>query len=218
MDPALQTALAQPAPWIVGAIEIMLPGYALRLLDGAGVVTMNGNPFFGEDPTFGVLNSISVLQEATGNEAPEIQIEIYPPDAAASAVLANSTMQGAQVSISVAVIDPATWLTIGVPEVKFLGEVDVPTLEVAEGGQRILTFTVVSVFERLFEVDEGVRASDGYHQSIWPGELGLEYMTGTNKNLYWGAKRPAGSYTARSGLAGMAGMAAQIARGVAQWS
>jgi hypothetical protein len=62
-------------------------------------------------------------------------------------------------------------------------------------------------------VDEGVRASNGYHQSVWPGELGLEYMTGTDKNLYWGAKRPVGSYTARSGSAGVQG---QVGRG-ATW-
>lgn len=198
MDPTLQAALAAPAPWIVGGIEMLLPGYALRLLDGAGVVPINGSYYFGEDPTFGVLNSISQLSESLGDEAPEIEIEIYPPDASAAATLANSTMQGAQVAIIVAVIDPTSGLTIGTPEVKFLGEVDVPTLTVAESGQRVLNFTVVSVFERLFEVDEGVRASDGYHQSIWPGELGLSFMTGTDKNLYWGAKRPIGSTLSRS--------------------
>ncbi|CAN5334505.1 hypothetical protein BH10PSE12_BH10PSE12_02640 [soil metagenome] len=212
MDPALQVALAQPAPWIVGAVEILLPGYALRLLDGAGAVTLNGNVYLGQDPAFGVLNSISTLTESIGEEAPEIEIEILPGDAAAAADLANSTMQGAQVSIIVAVIDPSTGLQIGTPEVEFLGEIDVPTLTIGEGGQRTLNFTVVSVFERLFEVDEGVRASDGWHQSIWPGELGLEFMNGTDKNLYWGAKRPAGQQTSRSGVASIVNNSASSVR------
>jgi hypothetical protein len=192
MDPTLQAALAAPAPTIVGAVEILLPGYALRLLDGAAEIPLNGHLFVGRDETFGVLASISDLTENLDDEAPQIEIEIHPSDASAAATLANSTMQGAQVSVIVAAIDPYTGNAIGTPEVKFLGEVDVPTLTISENGRRVLKFTVVSVWERLFDIDEGVRASDGWHQSIWPGELGLSFMTGTDKNLYWGAKRPNG--------------------------
>src|SRR3546814_9722195 len=74
----------------------------------------------------------------------------------------------------------------------------VPSLTIGEGGQRSLSYTAVSVFERLFETDEGARAQDAWHQSIWPGEKGLEFMTGTDKNLYFGGKRPKGQLTARS--------------------
>src|SRR3546814_17704454 len=66
------------------------------------------------------------------------------------------------------------------------------------GGQRSLSYTAVSVFERLFETDEGARAQDAWHQSIWPGEKGLEFMTGPAKNLYFGGKRPKGHFTART--------------------
>ena len=83
-------------------------------------------------------------------------------------------------------LNQSTGLLIGQPEVLFLGEIDVPTLHDGPSGPSV-EFTVVSVFERLFEVEDGARAQDGWHQSIWPGELGLSHMAGTRRTLYWGA-------------------------------
>jgi hypothetical protein len=100
--------------------------------------------------------------------------------------------------------DPATGLVIGQPEVLFLGEIDVPTINIDQAGARTLEYTIVSVFERLFEVEEGQRASNGWHQTIWPGELGLDFMTGTDVNLYWGVKPPKGT-TSKSNLPKWAG-------------
>lgn len=188
-DPVLQAALETEAPFLFGAIEIELPDYTLRLLDGSAEITIDGNLYVGEDATFGTLDSIGVLSESIDDEAPEIEISLLPTDDATAAELASSAMQGSTVRIMLGAFDPATGDVIGTPEQLFLGEIDVPTIEVSEG-QRRVSFTVVSVFERMFEVNEGERASDGWHQSIWPGELGLEYMTGTVKNLYWGTRRP----------------------------
>lgn len=164
----------------------------LCLLDGAGRLAINGETYVGADEYFGAIDSIDVISEADGEEAPEIRLSLLPPSASAAANLASPLMQGREVRVMVGAIDPMTGLTIGQPEIKFLGEIDVPTLSVSEG-QRSLEFTVVSVFERLFEVEDGVRAQDGWHQSIWPGEKGLEFMTGTDKNLYWGARPPSSS-------------------------
>jgi len=191
VDPVLQAALEAEAPYLFGAIEIKFPGHTLRLLDGSGELTISGDLYTGEDEVFGVLDSIGIHEEAIGEEAPELTISFLPPDASAAAELANAAMQGSQVRLMLGAFDPATNSVIGTPEQLFFGEIDVPTYEIAQG-QRSVSFTVVSVFERLFEVNEGERASDGFHQSIWPGELGLEYMTGTVKNLYWMAKRPVG--------------------------
>src|SRR3546814_9053619 len=99
-----------------------------------------------------------------------ISIELYPPNASAMATLCNPNMQGSQVSIFVGAVDPTSGLIIGQPAVKFLGEIDVPSLTIGEGGQRSLSYTAVSVFERLFETDEGARAQAAWHQSIWPGD------------------------------------------------
>src|SRR3546814_4177065 len=131
------------SPWIFGAVEIVLPDYNLRLLDGASELTINGNLYKGEDATFGTLAAISTLSEEIGEEAPEISIELYPPNASAMATLCNPNMQGSQVSIFVGAVDPTSGLIIGQPEVKFLGEIDVPSLTIGEGGQRSLSYTAV---------------------------------------------------------------------------
>ena len=192
-DPVLQAALETEAPYLFGAIEILFPDHTLRVLDGSGELTIGGDLYTGEDPVFGVLDTIGTHEEAIGEEAPELTISFLPPDASAAAELASAAMQGSQVRLMLGAFDPTTNSVIGTPEQLFLGEIDVPTYEISQGA-RSVSFTVVSVFERLFEVNEGERASDGFHQSIWPGEKGLEHMTGTVKNLYWGAKRPVTSF------------------------
>lgn len=197
-DPALTAALSQDSAFLFAAMKIELPARSLFFLDGAGVAQINGDVYSGEDYEFGTVNAIDNLTETISDSAPEILVSIYPKDGVAASVLANPAMQGSKVAIMVGAIDPATGLVIGQPEIKFLGEIDVPTL-IVEKGSRVVEFSIVSVFERLFEVEEGVRASDGWHKSIWPGERGLEYMTGTDKNLYWGAKKPAGSTALSSG-------------------
>lgn len=51
----------------------------------------------------------------------------------------------------------------------------------------------VSSSERFFEDNEGARLSDGFHQEVWPGELGMANATGIGKRDYWGAdKAPSG--------------------------
>ncbi|MDQ5915940.1 MAG: hypothetical protein QG584_1833 [Pseudomonadota bacterium] len=196
-DPVLQAALEAPVPHLFGAIQIDFPDYTLRLLDGSGELVIGGQTFVGADALFGVLDSIGTHEETIGDEAPELTIGLLPPDAASAADLASGLMQGCTVTLMLGAFDPTSNTVIGTPEVVFYGEIDVPTYETSEAS-RSVAYTVVAVFERLFEVREGERASDGFHQSIWPGELGLEFMTGTVKNIYWGAKRQVGAQIGRN--------------------
>lgn len=214
MDPALKSALAQPSVLLFGALKIELPGYTLRLLDGAGSLVINGETYAGLDETFGTLAGMSELAEEMGDSAPEVTVTLNPPGLSATAVLAHPGMQGSRGQIIVGAADPISGLSIGTPEVLFLGEIDVPTVNLEQDGSRTVEFTIVSVFERLFEVEEGQRASNGWHQSICPGELGFEFMTGTDTNLYWGAKPPSGS-TAKSGLFGLVGKYSSAPTGAA---
>lgn len=200
MDPALKSALSQSTVLLFGALKVVLPGYTLRLLDGAGIAVIAGETYVGLDPTFGAIADISELSEEIGDSAPEITVTINPPDVSATAVLSNSNMQGCVAVLMAGAIDPISGLVVGTPETLFRGEIDVPTIGIDQSGARTLEHSIVSVHERLFEVEEGQRASNGWHQSVWPGELGLEFMTGTDVNLYWGAKPPQGR-TAKTGSA-----------------
>src|SRR3546814_5075359 len=69
VDPTLQAAFAAPAPWIFGAVEIVLPDYNLRLLDGASELTINGNLYKGEDATFGTLAAIRTEEQTSELQA-----------------------------------------------------------------------------------------------------------------------------------------------------
>lgn len=205
MDAALQAALAMPAPLLFGAVKIEFPDYTLRLLDGAAQLQIGNEIYVGRDETFGTWATLSELSEDLEDTAPEISIGLFPPDLSANAALAHPDMQGCPVTVLVGAVDMLTGSVIGT-EILFLGEIDVPTIDVDEEGKRTLTYSVVSVFERFFEVDEGQRATNGYHQSIRPGELGFEFMTGTDVNLYWGAK-PAAGTTAKGWAAASASIA-----------
>lgn len=190
-DPVLQAALEGESPFLFCALRIAFPGYTLRVLDGSGELVIGGETYLGIDPVFGVPESVGQTAEIIGDDAPEWEFSFLPPDASAATTLASALMQGSQVQVMLGAFDPAANSLIGTPEQLFLGEIDVPRIDVSRGSRKV-GYTAVGVFERLFELAEGERASDGWHQSIWPGQLGLEYMTGTSKNLYWGAKRPIG--------------------------
>jgi hypothetical protein len=189
MTPQLDAALASLAPTVVGAIEILLPDHALRLIDGAGRVTIGGNVFLGRDPTYGTIDSVDVIADGTGDEAPEVRLTLLPASDAAAASLASATMQGSQVSIWLAALDPVSGLVIPDPLLVFLGELDVPTLKAGEH-RRELEYSIVSVFEKFFADDEGARLSDTFHQSVWPGEKGFAFVTGADETIYWGADAP----------------------------
>lgn len=194
MDATLEQELASEAPFVFLAVVMELPDYTLRLLDGSAQITIDGELFVGEDEIFGTLDSLDTLSEAIEEEAPEILITLLPPDEAAAADLASSAMQGSTVRVLLGCFNPVTGGVVGVPEELFLGEVDVPTVETSQGALSV-SFKCVSVFERFFEMKEGERASDGWHQSIHPGEKGLEYVTSTVRTLYWGGKLPVVSPT-----------------------
>lgn len=197
MTPQLDAALADFAPTIFGAVEILLPGYALRLIQGSGRLSFGGNTFIGRDPTYGVIDSVDVIADGTGDEAPEVTLTLLPASDAAAATLASANMQGSQVSIWLGAINPATGIVIPDPLLVFLGALDVPTLKASEH-RRELEYRIVSVFEHFFTDDEGARLSDTFHRSIWPGEFGLSFVTGVEEMVVWGADTPPSSYSSPS--------------------
>jgi hypothetical protein len=107
-------------------------------------------------------------------------------------MLCQPENQGAPVRMWLAVVDPDTGIVVPSPELLFAGEVDVATLN-QDRAELSVDIAVASVFERLFEPDEGARLADSFHQGIWPGELGLANMTGTPVAPLWGpGEKPPG--------------------------
>ena len=201
LTPALDAALSADKPIIFGAVEINLPGYDIRLLDGSGIVAFGGHAYTGLDPTYGVLAAIDSLSDGVGDEAPGLNITLQPATDAAVADLASPEMQGSRVRLWLGAIDRPTGAAITSPFLLFDGQLDVPTLKVGLR-TRDLEYECVSSFEQFFFNEEGTRLSDSFHESIWPGELGFTNMTGITRTIYWGVAAPAGTISyAGSGVA-----------------
>lgn len=189
LSPGLDTALAGAHVLLFVAVEIVLPGATIRLLDGPGNVQIFGNAYAGEDPTYGVLGPVEAISDGTDAEAPRISISLFPPTTAAAVTLAAGNAQGSAVNVYFGALNPATGLVVDDPDLIFVGEIDVPILRVAKGS-RVLEYEVASVWDRFFRNDEGARLTDAFHQSIWPGERGFEYVTEVQRQLPWGVDGP----------------------------
>lgn len=191
MTPDLALALAQPAVTYFVAVEIVFPSRTVRLLDGQGQLTLFGNTFAGSDAVFGTLGAIEEIEEGSGDDAPALSIDLYPPAGSAPATIADPAMQGSPVRIWIGAIDGSTGAVVPDPESLGLFEVDVPVLNWSQTSRR-LSLQLVSGLERAFDGDRGNALSNAFHQSVWPGELGLSYVTGITQRIYWGQRAPSG--------------------------
>lgn len=203
MTPAMETALRQQGVLIFVCGQAELPGYNLRLLDGAGEVTWGGVTFRSKDERFGILGGIDAITDGIGDQAPQVSVTFLPPSETAAADLAHPSQQSSRIRLWIGAIDPATRAVIAEPYILFDGELDQPTLTI-DKGHREVEFDCVSSFEKLFRDEEGVRLSDTHHQEIWPGEQGLSDVTGIVKQIIWGpGDKIAGSfYSSGSGGSG----------------
>lgn len=185
LNASLDAALKGAASLVCLLIKIELPSRTIRLVDGAGQVTHAGETYLGEDAVYGVLSGVEPLSEGAATEAPAVRFSFLPASLPALADITAPTNQGAPVRLWFGAINPATGLLIGTPELLFLGELD--TAEVAASDSAtLITFDVVSAWERLFEASEGQRLNNSFHQSVWPGERGFEFVTQIQRDEPWG--------------------------------
>lgn len=185
MTPQMGTALAGRRVLLAGLLRIGLPGHTLLLCDGAGTLVFGGESYSGRDATFGTIGAMEAVAESAGDQAPGVDCTILPPDLAGAVALCQPGNQQAAVRIWLAAVDVETGLVVPDPELLFAGEIDTAALDIGRG-QLAVKLGFASVFERLQEPDEGARLSDSFHQSIFPGELGLQNMTSTTITELWG--------------------------------
>lgn len=183
------TALAAREALVFHAVEIVLSGANIRLLDGAGSVTFSSKTFTGKDATYGMLGGIEAIREEIGMEAPRTRLLILPPSTSAVTTLMAEANQGAAISVWMGAITRATGAVVSDPELLFTGFYDTAK---ASGGKNSLSveIDVASDWERMFTAEEGARLNTSWHQSIWPGELGLDFMIDSLRDPYWGSKDP----------------------------
>jgi hypothetical protein len=182
---AQEAALKSISPLVFVAVEIVAPTFTIRLLDGSSEVTIDGNTFTGGDPTYGAINAIENLGDGVADEAPSCRIILNPPTNVASANLSAPDTQGSPVSIWLGSLNPVNGAYID-RYLWFAGELDQGVLIVGNT-QRTLTISCTAM-DLFFEQDTGIRLNNSWHQSVWPGELGLIFVNSLNRQVPWGVE------------------------------
>ncbi|KQM88662.1 hypothetical protein ASE67_02665 [Sphingomonas sp. Leaf23] len=195
LHPALDAALAGDRALIFAALRVDFDGDPALLLDGSGTATfsVDGSPvtFIGAHPVWGSWDGIDDYSDGAGDEAPSFAFSLLPPVGADPEAIATDDMQGTRVRFWIGAINPQTGAVIGEPLLLFDGEIDVPTPVIAMQSVRV-DFDCVGGMERFFENEEGVRLAPAFHKRVWPGELGLDFITGVPDPVYWGQSTPSG--------------------------
>ena len=194
LSTAMDTALQGLIVTTFCSVKIVLPGGTVRLIDGSGSVTFGSETYLGQDPIYGTLNSIEQIGEEIATSAPRARVTLLPPSNAAIIALASPTAQGSAVTISTGLINQDTGAVIGTPEVLFVGEIDTATL-ISSAATRSIDLDVSSVWERLFSDAEGARLNSHFHKSVYPGELGFDFVVDAADDPYWGSDGPRPSAT-----------------------
>lgn len=191
---ALDAELAGDQATIFGAIELLFPSHAVRLVDGAGSISFGGVTFEGDHAMFGSLEGIDDFEDGAGDEAPGMTVTLLPSEDAPATEISNAGMQGSPVRFWLGARNDTTGQPIGDPLLLFDGEIDVPTLTI-DLRSRTVDYEAVGGMERFFEAEEGIRLAPAWHRRVWPGELGLDHITGVADTVYWGQSAPSGVKT-----------------------
>lgn len=195
-------ALSDTVIWLAGLCEITLPGRTIRLCDGA-FIEWDGDTYSSEDVDFGTIESVDQVSESVSDEAPSGKMTMLPPSFADAADLFQPEAQGSSMRFWLAEVDPATGTVVGTPENLFSGFLDTLNLKVGKT-RRAVEIEFMSEAERLFWTKEGNVLSSRFHKSVWAGELGLDFATGTQLAVPWGVAGP-GRGTTTWGGGGSAG-------------
>jgi hypothetical protein len=197
--------LSDPVYGFAGLIEIDLPLNTVRLCDGGFLVWPSVGVFVSEDILFGTIDSLNSLTENIGDEAPSWKLILSPPSASLASALYQPDAQGSPVFFWQAEVNMSTGAIVGTPDLMASGFVDTLTLRYSSKVRKV-EIGVVSHGDRFFWTKEGNVLSSRFHKAVFPGELGLDYATGTQVSVPWGvAGPPRGSLSLGDGSVGGVG-------------
>lgn len=188
MDATLIAAYQQPAPVKCTLVRMDMPGGAICLTDGGFTQFDAGEgegveTYFGLHPVYGVLDSVGSIKDGSEAQTTRIDIGILPSSDVATAALGSPSVQGTRIQWWEGVVDPATGLLTGQPELKFDGELDKARFQVSDSW--LLVLECGTQAERQLEPNADWRLNNGFHQLIWPGELGLSFVDGVTRKKEW---------------------------------
>lgn len=205
MDPIMKAALGHPARTFT-AVRAELPDgetdYVLRLLNG-GQAVVAGETYHGLDDRFGAIDKITSISDGVKSEATTVSLILRTATAEAIETLANPRTQGAPITITQGVIDTDTGGVYGV-ELLFRGEINYSVL-VADEDTRAVRVELITEEARALEPNDERRLSHSFHQSVWPGEMGLTHVTGVTEKDFWRVRKPSVTYGGGGGGGSLGG-------------
>lgn len=167
--------------------DIELPSGTLRWCD-AGYVRLSGETYRAHIPGWGSFGEAEEVEERAGDEAPGMTVAFVPESREAAAALCAPENQKAPVNFYMVRVDRETGIadpnaieTLGD---LLLDEADFDFIAVT------LTLGMVSAADQLMVVNKGNVLSDAFHQSVWPGELGLVNAVDTGMTRAWRVASP----------------------------
>lgn len=173
---------------LVALMKIELPDREVRMCDG-GFLYWGADLYDCFDEVFGTIGGAETFEEKTGDEAPGGKLTFLPPSASAGALLANPAYQGSRMRFWLGEYDPVTGYVVGTPDLTADLTIDTATVK-ASRGMRAVDIEFESAAKRLFMVLRGNALNDRFHQSCYPGELGMANATGMPRSTAWGAATP----------------------------
>lgn len=199
LSPALDAAFAADRVTMFGALKIELPEQTICLLDGSAEITIGADDYAGHVDGVGAWASVEEIEDGFGDEAPGTTVTILPDSDEAAAMLSDPANQASPVTIMVGARDDETGLSIGDPYIAIMGLIDVPVHEFGTA-ECSVDYDVVSEMDYLMMNDEDRDMAPAFHQRVWPGETGMNHVTGVTQNGYWGQNPPSGGTTNAGGF------------------
>ena len=199
MDTNLKAALASSAPSFT-VLRAELPDgegtYVLRFVQ-AGQVQIGAESYVDEDARFGAIESVSSISEGVDAQASNAHFILRGAADAGVQMLASPRSQRSPVTIHQGAVDEATGAVIGT-ELLFRGELNYSVV-VADETARLIRVELITEEARQLEPNHERRLSHTFHQSVWPGELGLIHVTGVTQKDFWRVRKPSVSYSGGGG-------------------
>ena len=175
-----EVTTAQLSPIIMAELQFSTVT-PTRLWTGYGTITYNGVGYLG----IGDLGNISAIEETTDLAARGITMQLSGVPTAYVAIALSTTYQGKPCSIMFGAISPTAGTLVSSPVTVFSGRMDV--MQIADDGQSAnITMTAENRLVDFRRVRE-VRFTDEEQQTLFSGDVGLEFVTSIQeKTIYWG--------------------------------
>lgn len=186
MDATLETEFQEDAFTKATLVKIEFSDGDVCLTD-SGYVDYDGDTFLGEHP-YGALSSLAPVNDGAEAQTTRVPITFLPKDDDAAAKFASPLVQGSRVRWWEGAIDPATGLLVGEPLLKFDGVFDFARWTVGQSWSMVLECGTEA--ERQLEPNADWRLNDAFHQTVWPGETGLVFVTKVPRKIYWRMDSP----------------------------